>query len=102
MGTAKKKTLCARGIGLSPLALVCGDFVDSSQIESGHNTRQIESGDNSRNRDCENAAFCARGIGLSPLARLNLDTIREVGTAKKKTLCARGIGLSPLALVSGM
>ena len=30
--------------------------------------------------------------------RLNLDTVREVGTVENKTFCARGIGLSPLAL----
>lgn len=29
---------------------------------------------------------------------MNLDTVREVGTAENKTFYARGIGLSPLAL----
>ena len=38
----------------------------------------------------QGAAFYARGIGLSPLAlaRLDLDTVREVGTAENKTFCA--------------
>ena len=75
--------------------LVYGGFADSVQIESGHNTRRIESGDSSRNQKSENTAFYAR-------AKLNLDTVREVGTSENTAFHARGIGLSPFALVSGM
>ncbi len=124
MGTAKKKTLCARVIGLVPLALarLNLDTVREVGIEenaafyarAGLNpvtSREIGTG--------ENAAFYARGIG----PRLNLDTVREVGieenaafyaraglnpvtsreigTGENAAFYARGIGLSPLALVCG-
>ena len=70
MGTAKKKTLCARGIGLSPLALVCGDFVDSSQIESGHDTRS---------GDCKEKNFmCPRNRAQSPRPRFRNVMTKEL------------------------
>ena len=39
----RSNTFCAREIGLSPLALVCGGFTVSGQIESGNNSRNQKS-----------------------------------------------------------